>query len=152
MERGNQDLGSYLRRYVSWKQDDWARALSVVDFTANAAPSAATGISPFHAVYEYEPRINFDIPAGEPDTPVNDPSKRHARHQAEALAKSLKETWGYQREVIHTSQEWVSSRENEKRRGPTLVAGDLPYLDTTHLSRGRPTPKLDCRWTGPHKV
>ena len=45
-----------------------------------------------------------------------------------------------------------SSRENEKRRDPSLAAGDLAYLDTRHLSRGRPTPKLDYRWTGPYRV
>ena len=33
-----------------------------------------------------------------------------------------------------------------------MVAGDLAHLDTRHLSRGRPTPKLDYRWTGPYRV
>ena len=31
----NQDLENYLRRYVSWKQDDWAPWLSVAEFAAN---------------------------------------------------------------------------------------------------------------------
>ena len=104
-----------------------------------------TGISPFHAVYGYEPRMDFDISAHEPQTPLHDPSKRHAQHQAEALARSLKETWGDLREAIQTSRAQVSSRENEKHRYPTLLAGDLAYLDTRHLSRRRPTPKLDYR-------
>ena len=102
-ERANQDLENYLRRYVSWKQDDWARWLSVAEFAANTAPSATTGISPFHAVYGHEPCLDFDIPTGKPETPAHDPSKRHARHQAEALAKSLAETWGDLREAIQTS-------------------------------------------------
>ena len=33
-----------------------------------------------------------------------------------------------------------------------MAAGDLAYLDTRHLSRGRPTPKLNYRWTGPYRV
>jgi len=37
-ERANQDLENYLRRYVNWKQDDWARWLSLAEFAANAAP------------------------------------------------------------------------------------------------------------------
>ena len=150
-ERANQDLENYLRRYVSWKQDDWARWLSGAEFAANAAPSSTTGISPFHAVYGYEPRMDFDIPAQEPQTPLHDPSKCHARHQEEDLAKSLKETWGDLREAKQTSQARVSFRENEKRHDPTLVAGDLAYLDTRDLSRSRPTPKLDYRWTGPYR-
>ena len=96
--------------------------------------------------------MDIDIPAWELETPLHDLSKRHARHQVEALAKSLTEIWGDLREAIQTSQALVSSRENEKRRDPTLVAGDLTYLDMRHLSCGCPTPKLDYRWTGPYKV
>ena len=93
--------------------------------------------------------MDFDIPTGKLRTLTQNPSKSHARNQAEALAASLKETWGDLKEAIRVLQAWVSSRENEKRRDPVLVAGDLAYLDTRHLSRGRPTPKLDYRWTGP---
>ena len=96
--------------------------------------------------------MDFDIPAEEPETPTHDQTKRHARRQAEALAKSLKKTCGDRREAIETSQARVSSRENEKHRHPTLVARDLAYLDTRHLLRGRPTTKLDYLWTGPYKV
>ena len=84
--------------------------------------------------------------------PAHDPSKRHARHQVEALATSPKETWEDLMEAIQTLQAQVSSRENEKHCPSTLAAGDLAYLDTRHLSRGRPTPKLDYCWTGPYKV
>ena len=150
-ERANQDLENYLRRYVSWKQDDWARWFSVAEFAANAAPLATTGISPFHAVYGYEPRMDFDI-LPETDSLPLDPSKHHAKRQAEALAMSLKGTWVDLKEAIQTSQARVSSWENEKRKDPTLAPGDLAYLDTRHLSRGRPTPKLDYRSTGPYKV
>ena len=151
-EQANQDLENYLRRYVSWKQDDWVRWLSVAQFAANSAPSATTGTSPFHAVYEYEPPMDFDIPAGEPVSPTHDPSKHHAWSQAEALAASLKETWSDLKEAIRVSQARVSSRENEKCQDPVLAAGDLAYLDTRHLSRGQPTPKLDYHWTGPYRM
>ena len=86
MERAKQDLENYLQRYVSWKQDDWARWLSLAEFAANSAPSATTGISPVHAVYWYEPRMDFDSPAGEPGSPTHDPSKDHTWSQAESLA------------------------------------------------------------------
>ena len=85
-------------------------------------------------------------------SPTHDPSKHHARRQAESLGASLKETWSDLKEAIRVSQARVSSRENEKRWDPVLAAGDLAYLDTRHLSRRRPTPNLDYRWTGPYKV
>jgi hypothetical protein len=95
--------------------------------------------------------MDFDIPTGELP-PTRDPGRRHAQRQVEALTKSLKETWEDLRNAIRTSQARVCSRENEKRRDPALAPGDLAYLDTRHLSRGRPTPKLDYRWTGPYRV
>ena len=72
-----------------------------------------------------------------------DSSKRRAKRQAEALAMSLRGTWVDLKEAIWTSQARVSSRENEKCRDPALAPGDISYLDTRHLSRGCPTPKLD---------
>ena len=96
--------------------------------------------------------MDFDSPAGELRPPTHDPSKRHAQSQAEALAMTLKETWSDLKEAIRVSQARVSSRENEKRRDPVLAAGDLAYLDTRHHSPGRPTPKLDYRWTCPYRV
>ena len=137
---------------MSWKQDDWARWLSVAEFAANSAPSATTGISPYHAVYGYEPGMDFDIPTGEPGTPTLYSGELHTQRQAEALATSLKQTWVDLKEAIQTSQARVSSRENEKCRDPTLVARDLPCLDRRHLTHGRPTPKLDYRWTGSYRV
>ena len=65
---------------------------------------------------------------------------------------TLKETWSDLKEAIRVSQARVRSREKEKPRDPVLAAGDLAYLDTRHLSRGRPTPKLDYRWMGPYRV
>ena len=96
--------------------------------------------------------MGFDIPTGEPGSPTHDPSKDHARSRAEALAASLKETWSDLKEAIRVSQARVSSRENEQRRVPILATGELAYLDTKHHSRGRPTPKLDYRGTGPYRV
>ena len=128
------------------------RWLPVAEFATNSAPSATTGISSFHAVYGYEPRMDFDIPAGELGPPTHDPSKPPAQSLVEALAMTLKESWSDLKEAIRVSQVWVSSRENKKCRDPILATGDLAYLDTRHLSRGRPTSKLDYRWTGPYRV
>ena len=82
----------------------------MAEFAANSAPSATTGSSPFHVVYGYEPRMDFDIPAGELGPPTHDPSKRHTQSQAEALAMTLKETLSDLKEAIRVSQARVSSR------------------------------------------
>ena len=123
----------------------------MAELAANATPLATTGISPFHAVYGYEPHMDFDILA-ETNTAPLDPSKHHAKGQAEALAMSLRGTWVDLKEAKRTSQAQVSSRENERRKDPALAPGDPAYLDTRHLSRGGPTRNLDYRSSGPHKV
>ena len=75
----------------------------MAEFAANAAPSATTSISPFHAVYGYEPHLDFDILA-ETDSPPLDPSKDHAKRQAEALATSLRGNWVDLKEAIQNQK------------------------------------------------
>ena len=151
-ERVNQDLENYLRRYVNWKQDDWVDWLSVAEYSANAAPSASTGISPFRAVYGYEPRMDFDTPSTSASNSPMPPSERDARGQAEALANKLRDTWDTVKESIALAQDRTRVRENESRQDPAINPGDLTYLSTQHLARGRPTHKLDYRWTGPYQA
>ena len=45
-ERVNQTLEQYLRCYVDYNLDDWARLLSTAEFAYNNALSATTGVSP----------------------------------------------------------------------------------------------------------
>ena len=46
-ERINQEIGTFLRHYVNYKQDDWMEWLAMAEFTYNDKKHAATGKIPF---------------------------------------------------------------------------------------------------------
>src|SRR5438045_2439650 len=68
-ERQNQTLEQYLRCYINYRQDDWVDWLPQAEFTYNNTVHALTGVSPFFALYGYNPDFTWDvedaIPEGE---------------------------------------------------------------------------------------
>jgi len=46
-ERINQEIGTFLRHYVNYQQDDWTYWLATAEFSYNDKKHAATGKTPF---------------------------------------------------------------------------------------------------------
>ncbi len=51
---------AYLRAFVNWEQDDWARLLPMAEFTYNNAKNASTGHTSFELNCGYHPRVSFE--------------------------------------------------------------------------------------------
>jgi len=47
MERINQEIGTFLRHYVNYQQDDWTNWLATAEFQYNNKKHATTGKTPF---------------------------------------------------------------------------------------------------------
>ena len=47
MERINQEIGTFLRHYVNYQQDNWTDWLATAEFSYNDKKHAATGKTPF---------------------------------------------------------------------------------------------------------
>ena len=60
-ERANQVLEVYLRSFTSDEIAAWPRLLSEAEFAINNSISATTGISPFMALYGYNPEIRAGV-------------------------------------------------------------------------------------------
>lgn len=56
-ERLNQELETCLRCLVSQNQASWSKHLTWVEYAHNTLPTSATGLSPFHCVYGYQPPL-----------------------------------------------------------------------------------------------
>ncbi len=52
-------MEAYLRVFVNWKQDDWARLLPMAEFAYNNAKNASTGHTLFEFNCGYHPRVSF---------------------------------------------------------------------------------------------
>ena len=47
MEQINQEIGTFLRHYINYQQDNWMEQLAVAEFQYNDKKHAATGHTPF---------------------------------------------------------------------------------------------------------
>ena len=52
-------MEAYLRAFVNFEQNDWARLLPMAEFTYNNAKNASTGHTPFELNCGYHPRISY---------------------------------------------------------------------------------------------
>ncbi len=71
----------YLRAYVNWEQDDWARLLPIAEFAYNNAKNASTGHTSFELNCSYYPRVSFE----------EDVDPRSRSRSANKLAEELRE-------------------------------------------------------------
>ncbi len=59
-KRQNSTMEVYLRAFVNWEQDNWARLLPMAEFAYNNAKNASTGHTPFKLNCGYHPKISFE--------------------------------------------------------------------------------------------
>ncbi len=74
-------MEAYLRVFVNWEQDDWARLLPMAEFAYNNAKNASTGHTLFKLNCGYHPRVFFE----------EDVDPRSRSRSANELAKELRE-------------------------------------------------------------
>jgi transposase InsO family protein len=61
----NRILENYLRAYTNLEQMNWARLLPTAEFAYNNSRSSSTKITPFRALYGYDPELQVDINSAE---------------------------------------------------------------------------------------
>ena len=54
-ERINQEIGTFLRYYVNYRQDDWTEWLAMAEFSYNDKKHVATGRTPFELNFGRHP-------------------------------------------------------------------------------------------------
>ncbi len=59
-KRQNSTMEAYLRAFVNWEQDDWARLLPMGEFAYNNAKNASTGHTLFELNCGYHLRVSFE--------------------------------------------------------------------------------------------
>ena len=74
-------MEAYLRTFVNWEQDNWARLLPMAEFTYNNAKNPSTGHTSFELNCSYHPRVSFK----------EDIDPRSKSRSADKLARKLRE-------------------------------------------------------------
>ena len=53
-------MEAYLRAFVNFEQNDWAKLLPMAKFAYNNAKNASTGHTPFELNCEYYPQLSYE--------------------------------------------------------------------------------------------
>ncbi|PLW50812.1 hypothetical protein PCANC_14321 [Puccinia coronata f. sp. avenae] len=139
-ERANQTFETYLRHFVSDRQDDWAKLLPIAELVFNSSVSASSGSSPFFSQFAFHPRKNM----------FNKGSRVPAADQWLENLVSVQETL---LDNIHSAKEYQKRYFDLKARDvPTYEKGDWVWLLWRNIATTRPSTKLDFKRLGPFKV
>ena len=95
IERINQEIGTFLRHYMNYQQDDWMDWLAIVEFLYNDKKYAATGETQFNLNFGRHPwkrdfMVQMGIPRVEELMKHLQKSWKHTAHAMEESQKSIK--------------------------------------------------------------
>ncbi len=123
---------------------NWARLLPSAEFAYNNSRNSSTKITPFQALYRYDPELQVDITSTEDTT-----SKGEALvvHDQIACLIELRE---YLQEQLLQSQERQAKYYNQRHQLKLFKRGNLVKLSTRNLRLK--DKKLQLRWIGPLRV
>ena len=116
-------MEAYLRGFVNFQQNDWARPLPMADFAYNNAKNLSTGHTPFELNCGYYPRVSF-----EENTDPRSQSK-----SADELSAELQDLMTVCWENLHHAQE-LQKRAHDKGVKPRSYApGDKVWLNSKYI-------------------
>ena len=120
-ERINQEIGTFLRHYVNYKQDDWTEWLAMAEFAYNDKKHAATGKTPYE--------LNFGRHPWKGDLMVQTEIPR-----VKESTKNLQESWEHTAQAMEEAQKNMKWQFDKKRRNPQgLKVGDQVWLENKNI-------------------
>ncbi len=134
-------MEAYLRPFVNWKQDDWARVLPMAEFTYNNANNASTGHTPFELNCGYNPRVSF-----EEDVDL------HLRScSANKLVEELRELMEVCYYNLLHAQELQKRAHDKGVKSRSYTLGEKVWLNSKYIKTKR-NKKLESKFFGPFQV
>jgi hypothetical protein len=137
----NRILENYLRAYTNLEQMNWAKLLPSAEFTYNNSRSSTTKITPFMALYGYNPELRFD---------VEDTATKGETPAARDRVLRLKELRDRLKEELLKAQERQAKYYNQRHQPMLFKRGSLVKLSTRNLRLK--DKKLQPRWIGPFRI
>jgi hypothetical protein len=123
---------------------NWAKLLPSAEFVYNNSRSSSTGITPFRALYSYDPELRVDITSAKDST-----SKGEAPAAYNRILR-LTELRERLREHLLQSQERQAKYYNQRHHLKLFKRGDLVKLSLKNLRLKNK--KLQPRWIRPLRV
>ena len=122
-ERQNSTMEVYLRTFVNFEQNDWARLLPMAEFAYNNAKNASTGHTPFELNCGYHPRMSY-----EEEVDLRSKSK-----SADELSAELRELMIVCQENLHHAQELQKRAYDKGVKPRSYTLGDKVWLNSKYI-------------------
>ena len=140
----NQELEQYLRMYVNYRQNNWAKWLATVEFAFNNKTYTAIRSSLFQVNYKRELRMGFDI------------RKKGKNEKAEEFVREMKERYKEARAALIRSQEEMKRQTDRNRKeAEEYRVDDKVLISTKNFSAKlmkRVTKKLTEKFIRPYVI
>jgi len=139
-EKINQEIGTFLKHYINYQQNNWTEWLAAAEFQYNNKKHAATGHIPF--------KLNFGQHPWKGDLTVQTKFPK-----LEEFLIGLQKSWEETTKAIDIAKEMMKRQFDKKRRNPQeLKEGDNIWLEAKNIHLNRPSKKLNQKKYGPFKV
>ena len=136
-ERHNQEVETYLRHFINYRQDDWTSWITPAEFALNNRKHSATGFSPFELDMGRQPNVpGFAVTSNKNPRSLD-------------VLKDLKVKWAECQRRLHKMVEVMRLR---KGTAVDFEVGEEVWLDSTNLNTSRPMKKLAEKRLGPFKI
>ena len=134
-------MEAYLRAFVNYERNDWARLLPMVEFAYNNAKNASTGYTFFELNCGFHPRISYKEDV--------DPCSRSKT--VDQLANELQILMSMCRENLQLAQE-LQKRYYEKYAKPkSYISGEKVWLNSKYI-KTKKNRKLEFKFFAPFQV
>ena len=136
-ERQNSTIEAYLRAFVNFDQNDWAKLLPMAEFAYNNAKNASTGHMPFELNCDYHSRVFFKKDS--------DPCSQSKI--ANELSAELRELMAVCRENLHYAQELQKRAHDKGVKHRSYALGDKVWLNSKYI-KTKQNQKLEANFFG----
>ena len=113
-ERQNSTMEAYLRAFINFKQNDWARLLPMAEFAYNNAKNASTGYTPFKLNCGYHLCVSYK----------EDLDPRSKSRTAEELSSDLRELMTVCQQNLHHAQKLQKQAHNKDVKLQSYAPGE----------------------------